>query len=272
MGLNQVPPTDVRSLLTRDRADLLGLLQTLSPQQWDAASQAPGWSVKALTLHLIDDDLGVLSRQRDRDRSSFLATDDHDAFVVALAAKNERWIDGAEGLSTRVITELLAWSGAKLDAHYAQVDLLGEGFVSWASDAPVPLWLDISRELTERWVHQMQIREAVGQVDDYARSYLPTVLRTFAWALPHQYRVNAPVATTVEVDLSSGGVWHLKSDGASRWSLHERTSAHPNARARFTDDAGWRWLTGALESREGVQLQGPMELCEPLLIVRGIIV
>lgn len=272
MDLNQVPPTDVRPLLIRDRTDLLGLLRTLSPQQWNAPSDAPGWSVKGLALHLLDDDLGLLSRQRDRDHSNLLAMDDHETFVAALATKNERWIDGAGGLSTRVITELLAWSGAQLDEHYANVDLLGKGFVSWASDAPVPMWLDMARELTERWVHQMQMREAVGRVDDYAGCYLPTVLRTFVWALPHQFRVRAPAATTVEVDLSSGGIWHLVSDGASRWSLHEKTSTNPDARARFSDNAGWRWLTGALASREGVELEGPLDLCEPLLVVRGIIV
>ncbi|MDQ2851081.1 MAG: maleylpyruvate isomerase N-terminal domain-containing protein [Actinomycetota bacterium] len=152
MDLNQVPPTDVRPLLTRDRVDPLGLLPTLSPQQWNAASEAQGWNVKGLALHLLDDDLGLLSRQRDHDHSNLLAMDDHETLVTALATKNERWINGAAGLSTRVVTELLAWSGEQLDEHYADVDLLGEGSVSWASDAPVPMWLDMARELTERWV------------------------------------------------------------------------------------------------------------------------
>ncbi|MEO8749435.1 MAG: maleylpyruvate isomerase N-terminal domain-containing protein, partial [Allobranchiibius sp.] len=100
MDLNQVPPTDVRPLLTRDRVDLLGLLRTLSPQQWNAASEAPGWNVKGLALHLLDDDLGLLSRQRDHDYSNLLAMDDHETLVTALATKNERWINGAAGLST----------------------------------------------------------------------------------------------------------------------------------------------------------------------------
>lgn len=272
MDLNQVPATDVRPLLSRDRADLLDLLRTLSSQQWDAASDAPGWSVKDLALHLLDDDLGLLSRSRDRDHSSFLAMDDHETFVAALAAKNERWIDGTRGLSARLITELLDWSGGQLDAYYASVDLLSEGYVSWASDGPVPFWLDMARELTERWVHQMQMREAVGRVDDYAVRYLAIVLRTFVWALPQQYRVHAPTATTVQVDLSSGGTWQLMSDGASRWSLAECTTEKPDARAHFSDDAGWRWLTGAVVSSEGVRLEGPPDLCEPLLDVRGIIV
>ena len=71
-----------------------------------------------------------------------------------------------------------------MDAYYASMDLLGEGRVSWASDGPVPAWFDVAQDLTERWVHQMQIREAVDRVEDYQAAYLPTVLRTFVWALP----------------------------------------------------------------------------------------
>ncbi len=118
-----------------------------------------------------------------------------------------------------MITELLEWSGDQMDAYYASIDLLGEGHVSWASEGPVPVWFDIAQDLTERWVHQMQTREAVDRVEGYSQRYLPVVLRTFVWALPHQYRVDAPAGTAVQVDLASGGVWLLVSEGAGRWSL-----------------------------------------------------
>lgn len=137
-----------------------------------------------MALHLLDDDLGWLSRGRDGDQSSLLAMDDHDSFVAALAAKNQRWIDGAQGLSPPVITELLDWSGQRMDAYYASMDMLGDGRVSWAGDGPVPIWFDIAQDLTERWVHQMQMREALGRVEGYAARYLPVVLRTFVWAVP----------------------------------------------------------------------------------------
>ena len=118
--------------------------------------------------------------------------EDHAGFVDALATKNQRWIDGARGLSLRVVAELLEWTGRQMDAYYDSMDLHGEGRVSWAGDGPVPLWFDIAQDLTERWVHQMQMREAVGRVEDYAQRYLPTVLRTFVWALPHQFHVESP--------------------------------------------------------------------------------
>jgi uncharacterized protein (TIGR03083 family) len=272
MDLSEAPVTDVRPLLGDERRDLLRFLRTLTPQEWAIPSAAPAWSVKDLALHLLDDDLGWLSRDRDGDRSGLLAMEEHESFVVALAAKNQRWIDGAHGLSPKVLTELLEWSGQQMDAYYASMELLGKGHVSWANDGEVPTWFDIAQDLTERWVHQMQMREAVGRVEGYAARYLPVVLRTFVWALPHQYRVEAPKGTTVQVDLAAGGRWRLTSDGSSRWSLDEGTAEAPDAHAEFTDEAGWRWLTGATLPPEGVRFQGPSELCQPLLGVRGILV
>jgi len=137
--------------------------------------------------------------------------------------------------------------------------------------ARVPVWFDIAQDLTERWVHQMQIREAVGRVDEYAGRYLPTILRTFVWALPHQYRVEAPAGTTVQVDLESGGAWWLTCDGSSRWSLEEGRPEAANALAWFADGAGWRWFTGAAVPSDGVRMEVPADLCRPLLEVRGIL-
>jgi len=271
MDLFEASVIDVRPLLSDERQDLLSWLRTLAPAEWATPSAAPGWSVKDLALHLLDDDLGWLSRGRDGDRSGLLPMDNQESFVAALAAKNQRWIDGAQGLSARVITELLDWSGQQMDAFYASMDLLNHGHVSWASDGPVPIWFDLAQDLTERWVHQMQMREAVGRVEDYADRYLPVVLRTFVWAVPHQYRADAPAGTTVQVDLAAGGTWLLVSNGSAHWSLDEGTVEAPDARGEFTSDAAWRWLTGAALPSHGLRLEGPSELCQPLLGVRGII-
>lgn len=266
------PVVDVRPLLTAEREQLLDFLGTLAPEAWETSTAAGGWRVKDQALHLLDDDFGWLSRGRDRDRSGLLTMDDDLSFVTALAAKNQRWIDGARGLSPRVIVDLLRWSGQQMDSYYATMDLLDAGEVVWVSEGPVPVWFDIAQDLTERWVHQMQMREAVDRVEDYAERYLPVVLRTFIWALPHQYRVLAPRGTTVQVDLAPGGIWRLENRGSTRWELDEGPAATSHASARFVGDAAWRWMTGAHIPSEGLHLSGPPELCQPLLSVRGIIV
>jgi uncharacterized protein (TIGR03083 family) len=262
---------DTRALITEQRADLVALLNALPPDRWRVKTAVPGWTVKDIALHLIDDDLGVLSRSRDGEDSGQLEWIDHRQFVQSLAAKNQRWIDGAQALSREVVIGLLRWTGVQLDEYYQTVKLDGDGHVSWASDESVPMWLDIAREFTERWVHEMQIREGLDEVGDQVQKYLPTVLRTFVWALPHQYRVAAAEGNAVQIDLDSGGTWQLTCRGSRRWSLSERPCSEPSATAYFADDAGWRWLTGGPVSLNAIALDGPAHLTDPLLQIRAII-
>ncbi|MFL6136295.1 MAG: maleylpyruvate isomerase N-terminal domain-containing protein [Frankiaceae bacterium] len=271
MDLWSAPVRDVRPLAREERADLVVLVDGLTADEWLAPSAAPGWRVKELALHVLQDDLWWLSTHRDCDRAGILDMSDRDRFVRLLAERNQEWVDGARALSGRVITDLLAWSGEQLDRHHVECDLSTEGWVSWASDGPVPLWFNLAQELTERWVHQQQMREAVGRVEDHGR-YLPDVLRIFVWALPHQCRVPAEAGAQVAVDLGSGGSWHLVSDGAGRWALEEGATERPRASLVCTETAAWRWLTGGAVPDGEWRVEGPGELVEPLRTVRAAIV
>ena len=251
MDLWSTAPRDVRPLLREERAELLALLSGLTGDQWRAATAAPGWSVKDVALHLLDDDLGWLSRGRDGDASGRLDTSDHEAFVRSLAAKNQRWVDGAQGLSREVVVGLLAWAGGA-----------------------VPVWFDVEQDLTERWVHQQQIRVATGLDGGYADRYLPQVLATFVWAFPAQYAASAAPGTPVGLDLGVGRGWTLTREDGS-WSLDEGHPDEPAASLRCDADTAWRLLTGALSAQDAarsVHLRGPQELTGPLLTVRGILV
>jgi hypothetical protein len=159
MRIDEVPVADVRGPLTAQRGRLLSLLGSLSDAQWAAPTAAPQWPVKDIALHLLDGDLSWLARHRDRDRTGNIpAPSGHDQFVRRLAQRNQRWIDGTRSLSPQLITGLLGWSGEQLDAYLATVDLTRPSSVYWAGQ--VPLWFDLAREFTERWVHHQQIQEA----------------------------------------------------------------------------------------------------------------
>jgi len=263
------PPLDTRGLFDEERRDLLALLDSLEAAEWSAPSAARGWTVKDLALHLLDGDLGRLSRGRDADLSGALDGGHGKALAQALAAKNQRWLDATRGLSSRVIQDLLRFSTQEISAWTAEDDLLGPARVSWAGDEPVPTWLDHGRELTETWVHHQQIREATGRRPSDAR--LSTVLSIFVWAFPHQYRVPAPTGVVVNLDLDAAGEWHLRSVGGSRWTLEGGPGPRPAAAVRFSPDAAWRSMTGATVPLGGVHSVGPDDLIRPLMEVRGII-
>jgi uncharacterized protein (TIGR03083 family) len=252
-------------------ADLLTLLSSLRDDEWAAPTEAGRWSVKDVALHLLDGDLVQLSIGRDGDRSGLLETGGgYRRFVAALDARNQRWVDAAAGLSPRVVTGLLRWSGEQAGRYYATVDLRGPADVSWASDAPVPRWLDLAREMTERWAHQQHIRDATGRPGRHDR-FLPAVLATFAWAFPYQYRPEAAPGTVVQVDFGSGGAWLLTRE-AGGWVLGEGTAPRPAATLAMAPELAWRQLTGLAVPAGEYRTEGDERLAAPLLAVRGIIV
>lgn len=262
-------PAGLRPAIDAERRDLLGLLADLSPEDWGRPTAAGRWCVRDIALHLLDDDLGWLSRGRDGDRTGLVPMDvPYREFVAALDAKNQRWVDAAQGLSQRVVRELLAWSGDQVADYHASLDPAGTADVIWAG-GEVPQWLGIGRDFTERWVHQQQIREALGRPGRHAR-HLPVVLAVFVWAFPHQFRAPAEPGTTVGVGLGDRR-WHLarRADG---WRLEHGAPDTPAAAIEMDADTAWRQLTGATVGRGAVRVTGPPQLVEPLLAVRGIIV
>ena len=249
MRISEAPAVDVRGPLTAQRGRLLSLLTSLTDRQWAAPTAAPRWAIKDIALHLLDVDLSWLARDRDHDQTGIIPVPaDDDEFVRGLAQRNQLWVDGTSALSPRLITGLLAWSGEQLDAYLHTADLTGASSVYWAGH--VPLWFDLAREFTERWVHYQQIRKAARPAwhDQHQDQYLPLVLRTFIWGFPHQYQASAPAGTAIALEIPGVGAWTLTRT-ATGWSLDEGQPAVPAASLRMTGEAAWRLLAGARTTR-----------------------
>jgi uncharacterized protein (TIGR03083 family) len=279
-GLRRPAIVETVSLYPEERAELLGVLSGLSEVDWERPTVCPGWSVRDVALHLLADDLGVLSRQRDEHRP--LAPDPGESLPVFLNRINDEWVQATRRLSGRVIVDLLRWSGEQTYDCVARLDLLALGGpVSWAGPDPAPRWLDVAREYTERWVHQQQIREAVGvPVLDDAR-WLGPVLATFARALPQTYAgVDAPVVTAIALTLtgSGGGTWTVVRGEAGAWELFEGrpegADLPPAAEARMSTDTAWRLFTKGLTPEAAVHratLSGDLVLARHVLSTVAII-
>ena len=269
MDLWTAPVLDVRALLRRERADLLRFIGSLTDDKWFTETQVPGWTVKDLALHILDDDLGWLSRGRDGDSSGRLDVGNA-GFVAALNRKNENWVAATRQLSRPVVAGLLRWAGEQMDAYYADQSLTSPGRVAWASDEPVPNWFDIAQDLTERWVHQMH--EALNRVETYSDDYLHVVMQTFVWAFPHQFRAHGSPGDRILLDLGTDDLWTLTSDG-TRWELGPCDDAGGHVAEVHADaDSGWRWLTGGTLPAGGLNTSGPADFVEPLLKVRAALI
>lgn len=89
-----------------------------------------------------------------------------------------------------MIADLLEWSGRQMDAFYASMICS----MSATSAGPVTgrcLSGSTSRKTSPSGGSTRCRCEAIDRVEGHAERYLPAVLRTFVWALPRQYRVDA---------------------------------------------------------------------------------
>jgi uncharacterized protein (TIGR03083 family) len=244
--MRDAQPVLTAHLFAEHHAALIDTLATLSPEEWAVPTVCAGWSVKDIAAHLLADDLGVVSRGRDGHRVSWIETDSWDELIAAINDANEQWVRAMRRLSPRVLLDLLRDSGAQLATHMQTIDPYAIGNpVSWAGPDPAPVWLDVAREYTERWLHGAQMLEAAGRpLLDAPRLFAP-VLATFAYALPRAYRdTPAPKGTHVRfvVDGEAGGGWSVVRTPTG-WRLYEFSEELPAAVVALDADTAWRMYT-----------------------------
>ena len=244
---------------------LLETLSKLSREEWQKPTPCPGWSVQDIALHLLDGDIGQLSRHRDTFKASLIRTNRWEELVDLLNQKNEQWVKATRGTSPRVLLDLLSFNGGQANQYFATLDPLSKGpGVAWAGTEPTPMWLHIAREYTERWHHQQQIREAIGKSALTQPSLFAPVLSTFVNGLPRAYAgITAPTGTKVKLSITgdSGGHWYLVR-GQNSWVLSVG-EGRPDAQLTIDQIDAWKLFTKSLtkeEVRPRVKVEGDSEL------------
>jgi len=225
---------------------LLVLLRGLSPDEWERPTAAAGWTVKDIALHLLGDEIGNLSRRRDRFSRPSASINNWDELVTWLNRQNESWVQTTRLISSRLLCDLLQFTGEQMNDYFRSLDLnaLGKA-VSWAGPNPAPVWLDVAREYTERWHHQQHIRDAVNQPGLTEPRFLAPVLAAFVYALPRTYRnFDAIDDTCITLTFigDSGSSWSIVRE-QNRWQLYADKPEHPNAEVTLPEQIAWRLFT-----------------------------
>lgn len=278
--MKPVEPVIVVDLFPDERAELLALLTSFSDEDWAKPTVCPGWTAKDIALHLLGDEVSILSRSRDGfqyGQASFEGDDFWDELVAWLNQRNQAWVESARHISPRLLCELLSLTGNGVYEYFKALDPheLG-GPVTWAGPAPAPKWLDIAREYTERWVHHQQIRDAVGVAGLKDKRFFAPVLDTFVRALPHTYsNVEADKDTTVNLNIvgDAGGQWALANEGAS-WILYKGSAPNPTSKVTLDQETAWRLFTKGISKEDAlaeVVIEGDYALGFKILDVVAII-
>src|SRR5688500_12092308 len=122
---------DVVPWLREERAAFIALLESLDAEDWARPTECPAWTVHGVVLHVLGDDLSLLSRQRDGARDGLQAHAARSAatdFLGLVSTFNEEWVTTASFLSPPLIIELLRLTGGLSADWYDDVppDRLGE--------------------------------------------------------------------------------------------------------------------------------------------------
>lgn len=268
-------PIDVRPLLAPMREALVEVMTDRDEAAWRTRT-TPGWSVHDTVAHLLGDDFGRLARTRDHHAPPVRGEDE--SFAAWIDRLNDEWVVAARRLSPRLLVELLDYTGKQVRALWAGHDLDedSEG-VSWAGVDPAPLWLDVARDYTEYWIHQAQVREALGEplLDDV--KYVGPVVATMLRALPYGLRGLAPAEgeTTLSVQVSdlTPGDWSLKGD-ANGWRFVTAVG-HADTTVTWTADTIWRVgsrMIDPAQARARAHVEGEVDVaaavCRLLAVIR----
>jgi uncharacterized protein (TIGR03083 family) len=232
-------------------AALLKLLNSLSSEEWERPTVAAGWNVHDVTLHLLGDEISILSGKRDDFRDMHVSLATWNELVGWLNEQNNLWIKATRRISPRLLCDLLKFTGDQVNTYFSSLDpyVLG-GPISWAGPGPAPVWLNLAREFTERWHHQQHIRDAVRKPGLTEPRYLEPVLATFVHSLPQAYReVNAQESTCVTLTIvgNSSGSWSIvRKQGL--WQLYMGKPPQPQAEVVLPADIAWRLFTKGIAS------------------------
>jgi uncharacterized protein (TIGR03083 family) len=266
------------SLLRKVDEKLIELLRSLPAGEWDAQTVAPRWKVRDVVAHLLDTVLRKLSIVRDSWCVENVDVRSPEDVVTLVNRLNEEGVTVYRRLSPPVLIDMMKMSCEQSASFHESLDPFAPAAfgVSWAGEARSLNWFDTARELTERWHHQQQIRDATHRPGIMTPELYHPVLDCFLRGLPHLYRdTEAPSGTILHVEIAGecGGQWLLARE-SGRWELVKESTAEPAGRVTIPQELAWRIFTKGIDrdsARAQIKFEGDQHLAGHVLELTAIV-
>src|SRR4051794_3443595 len=108
--MNALPPIATAHLFAKLDAQLLELLRSLRPDDWERQTVAPAWRVKEVAAHLLDTQLRRLSMARDGYFPPTEPSIPDEALVALINRLNRDGVSIYRRLSPEVLISLIEWA------------------------------------------------------------------------------------------------------------------------------------------------------------------
>lgn len=249
-------------------SQLFELLNGLTDDQWKMPTVASKWCVKDVAAHLLDGNLRGLSTSRDGyfgDPPGEI--DSYQSLVDYLNKLNMSWTQATKRLSPKVLISMLQMSGPEYVNHLRQLDPLDPAIfsVGWAGEESSTNHFHIAREYSEKFLHQQQIRDAIGNDGLLTGKYFHPFLEVFMKALPHTFKnIEAERGSIVTVIVTGhgGGLWSIIKEDHLWMELHEEPS-QPAAAFIIEPTVAWKLFSKSWrkeKAQESVEIKGDERL------------
>lgn len=266
------------TLLPKVDAELIELLRSLTPDEWNLPTVAPQWKVRDVAAHLLDTPLRKLSMVRDHCFVEGVEIRSPQDVVTLVNRLNREGVAVFRRLSPPVLIDLMRIACQQSADFHQSLDPFAPAVfnVSWAGEQTSLNWFDTARELTERWHHQQQIRLATNRPGIMTPELYFPVLDCFARGLPHLLRdLERPLGATLALEIRGecGGVW-LLSRTEDGWKFVRSPAVEPTARVSIPEQIAWRVFTRGISHDAALaqsQISGDLELGEKVLDLTAIV-
>lgn len=273
-----ITPIDTRHLFKAIALDIIGLLKSVPPAKWNGKTCYPNWRVKDIIAHMLQTAMYRLSKQRDSYKlDSKGGTPEYTQLSGWIEDANERWVSCYTEVSPEVLLPMFEETELQLAELMEAQDLETPPFykVAWADESIQFNWMDVAREYTERWHHQMQVREALGLPLLYDKKYFVPLLDILALSLPkwlsaYKPAVPADIVFTLSGELHYTIVLQRQAEG---WTLTARGANRIAGHLQLSAEVFWKLLMRSIspeQAKADIQLEGDSKILDYFLNARAV--
>jgi uncharacterized protein (TIGR03083 family) len=252
-------------------ASVINLCTSLTDDEWNAPTPCPGWSVADVVAHLID-------------LESWGAGDPRP--VIEIDWSTLPHIKNAVGRVTEVgVVARRGMPPAQLLSEYRSVMMRRVAHLSGITgNVPSPFGGDIpveqslSMRILDTWVHEQDIRDAIGQPGGLTTSGALVTGHMLLRGLPKAWgkKVAPPVGSTLRVTVTGPGVSAdqtvvITEDGRAQLVSGDSEWGEPTVHLTMPWPAFFQAASGRVDVsspqwRESVSIMGPADLVDSTLV------
>lgn len=234
---------------------LIDLLKSLNDDEWNLPTIAKLWSVKDIASHLLDGNLRGLSYSRDNyfgEKPPVINS--YSDLVSFINQQNLTWTNASKRISPPVLIELLTITGQQYHEHLTTLKPFDKALfaVAWAGQETSENWFHVAREYTEKFIHQQQIRDALGKQALFTKELFYPFIDTFMYALPFTYQhTEAEEGTTIQIKILTeiGGEWNVMKKKTA-WQLTKNVEQTPISTVCISPDIAWRLFSKGISPQQ----------------------